>query len=322
MRPAQDVPSNKKMTLDQVLTFSFVTLMREKAAYGQWMLLCLVVVLLNLLPVGVFLLGIDFNNTLPFYAAPEAILEQLNGGAVITSVILLLVALLVDLVFAFYSGAWFYRVALDAQSGEERSFIERLGLGMKDLGKLVAPMILLGVFNIVCMVPYYIVDGVMTASGSDGLSGLALIFYAIGMFGSFFLAVKLICAYGLILVENYGVMDAFKESFTMTGGRGWRIFGYSIVIGLLGILLALVTAIPLVAIWAVTFMTDFTPALLGAAIILTILFYLVMMVVQSGINANMTMAVYRGLRIEHSEDEPTGSGDFAPEPPKEDDVIL
>ena len=307
------------MTLDQVLTFSFSNIFRQAGAYGQWLLLSLIVVVINLIPVGAVLLGIDFSSSIPFYMSPESAFENVNAGMMGLAAVTFIIAILVDIFFAFYSATWFYRVGLDGYDGVKRSFGERIGLGFKELGPIAALTLLIGIVSFVILLPYLGINLLATFSQSAELESLSLLIYFITLPFVYFLSVKFSCAYGLILEEHKGIVESMKLSWQMTKGRGWRIFGYMFLIGLLAGLLIMCLLIPAVILWVITAVAEFTPALVGISIVISILTYMAMICVQYGITANMPIAVYKRLSIEHAEELPA-SPEEGSESVKTDDI--
>lgn len=319
MRPANEVHYSKKMTLDQVLTFSFSNIFKQVGAYGQWLLLSLIVVMINLVPVGAILLGIDFSSNIPFYLSPETAFENVNAGMIGLAAVTFIIAVLIDIFFAFFSATWFYRVGLDGYDGVKRSFGERLRLAFQELGPIAAVTLLIGIISFVILMPYLGINFLATFGESAELEALSLVVYLITLPFVYFLSVKFSCAYGLILEEHKGIMESMKLSWQMTKGRGWRIFGYLFLVGLLAGLLIMCLMIPAIILWVVTALAEFTPALLGISIVLSIITYMVMVCIQYGITSNLPIAVYKRLCIEHAEDAPA-LGDSETVAPKADDI--
>ncbi len=305
MRPAKEVHYTKKMTLDQVLTFSFSNLFKQFGAYSQWLLLSLIIVVVNLIPVGIVLMGIDFSGNIPVYAAPEEIFNNVDVGMIGLATVFFIVAILIDIFFAFYSSAWFYRAGLDGYDDIKRSFGERINVGFKDLGPVAAASLLIGIIVFAFMLPYLVTNMIGTLSENAVMEGISVVLYVIYLVAVYIISVRLSCVFGLILDGNEGVIESIKTSWAMTKGRFWRIFGYMLLIGILAGLLILVLVIPLVILWTVTAVANFTPALLGITIIFSIVGYMVMICMQLGISTSMPIAVYKLLCIEHAEDLPT-----------------
>ena len=318
MRLANEVPRHKKMTLDQIMSFSFSTLFKERSAYGQWLLLSMIVVVVNLIPVGIFIMGIDFSGTIPIYATSEEVFKNLNMGSMMAASLLFMVALLLDLVFAFFSSAWLLRLGLDAYDGVKRNFKERLGQSFKDLGKIIGPALLLGIFNFIVLLPYIVLSAMSDASQDTALLGASMLCYFLGVLVMVFVSVKLSCLFGLILDRDMPFMEALKLSFAMTKGRGWRIFGYKFLINILSGLLVFAIFIPAMILWAVTIVANFDASLLGASVVLSIIVYMVALCIQYGVSCNLPMAVYRCLEKEHSEDPEPEQQDQMPKPPTDD----
>lgn len=307
MRPAKEVHYTKKMNLDHILTFSFSNLFKQFSAYSQWVLLSLIIVVINLIPVGIVLMGIDFGGSIPVYAAPEEIFNNVNVGLIGLASIFFIIAILIDIFFAFYSSVWFYRVGLDGYDGVKRSFGERFKLGFRELPKVAAASILIALIVLAFMIPYIAVDFVSEATGSMFWAGLGVLLYVIYMVAAYTISIRLSCTISLIMDGEQGVIEAIKTSWAMTKGRSWRILGYMLLIGLLGGLLIVGLMIPAIILWVVTAVADFTPALLGITIIFSILSYMIIIGIQMGITTNMPVAIYKRLCIEHEEELPTAS---------------
>lgn len=303
MRIAKEVPRAKKMTVDQILSFSFSTLMKERAAYGQWMLMGLIIAIINLLPVGVFALGMDFNSNFSIWVEPERYFENINVSTIVAASILLLIAGLIDLVFAFFSTSWFLRLGLDAYDSVTRSFKERFNMAFKDLGRLIGPMILVGIFNFVVLLPYTITNTIAGINPDASMSDLSVGLYIIGLIVIYFVVIKITCLYGLLLDRDLGFVEAVKTSIQMTKGRWWRIFGYYFLVGLLSIVMGLIFCIIPIILWVVTGVSGFAAAMVGISVLLTVVAYVLMICASEGVSSNMQMAIYRCLEIEHSEDE-------------------
>lgn len=303
MRPAGEVAYNKKMKLDHVLTFSFSNLFRQKASYGQWLLLSLIVVIINLIPVGVMLLGFDFNSSIPFYSSPESAIENVNAGIMGVAAILFLIVFIFDIFFAFYSSAWFLRTGLDGYDFETRTFGERISKCFSDLGPIAAVTFLLGIINFVFMLPYLVTNIMVEVTGNESLAALSMLFYVVFLVIAYFINVKFSCAYGLILEQRKGVIESLKLSWEMTKGRGWRIFGYAFLIALLAGMLVFSIFIPVIILWVIAIVSEFAPAVLGITIVLSVISYMVAICIQYGISCNMPIAVYKRLVIEHEEEE-------------------
>lgn len=318
MRLANEVPRHKKMSLDQILSFSFSTLFKERSAYGQWLLLSMIVVVINLIPVGIFIMGVDFSGTIPLYATSEEIFKNINMGSMMAASLLFMVALLLDLVFAFFSSAWLLRLGLDAYDGVKRNFKERLGLSFRDLGKIIGPALLLGIFNFIILLPYMVLSAVSETNQDTGLMVAAMLCYFLGILVMVFVSVKISCLFGLILDREMPFMEALKLSIAMTKGRGWRIFGYQFLISLLSGLLVFAIFIPAMILWVVTIVANFNASLLGASIVLSIIVYMIALCIQYGVSCNLPMAVYRRLEIEHSEDPEPEQLDQTPKSPTDD----
>lgn len=319
MRPAKEVHYTKKMSLDQVLTFSFSNIFKQVGAYGQWLLLSLIVVVINLIPVGAVLLGIDFSSNIPFYMSPETAFENVNAGMMGLAAVTFIIAVIVDIFFAFYSTTWFFRVGLDGYDGVKRSFGERIQITFKEMGPIAALTLLIGIISFVILLPYLGLNLLATFGESAELESLSMLVYFISLPFVYFLSVKFSCAYGLILEQHKGIVEAMKLSWQMTKGRGWRIFGYMFIIGLLSGLLILCAMIPAGILWIIAALAEFTPALLGVSIVISIVTYMVMICVQYGISSNMPIAVYKRLCIEHEEEVPV-LNEAGAETDKTDDV--
>jgi membrane-anchored glycerophosphoryl diester phosphodiesterase (GDPDase) len=303
MRNAKEVPRAKKMKVDQILSFSFSALIKEKAAYGQWMLMGLIIAIINLLPVGVFALGMDFNSNFSILVEPERYFENINVTTIVAASILLLIAGLIDLVFAFFSASWFLRLGLDAYDSVTRSFKERFNMAFKDLGRLIGPMILVGIFNFVVLLPYTITNTISGINPDPSMVSLSMGLYFIGLFVIYFVVIKISCLYGILLDRELGFVEAVKTSIQMTKGRWWRIFGYYFLVGLLSIVMGLVFCIIPIILWVVTVVSGFAAAMVGVSVLLTVVAYVLMICASEGVSSNMQMAIYRCLEIEHSEDE-------------------
>ncbi len=314
MIEAKSVPFEKRMTLGKVISFTFGKFFKEIAAVGQWLLLMLGVALLNALPIGLIAVSIDWKNAyLPVMGLPASPFDTANMGLLISGCILLLVVLIFDIVFAFYTTAWFNRLGLDAFDGNKRVFGERFNLAFKDLWRLVAPLLLLSLVGIIAMIPYYIVNAMNTMNAvstmmmetSQPSSPLEIIFYILGMIVAYYVSIKTTAVYG-ILLENpeMQVMDCFKQSFAMTKGRGWRILGYMISLGLLLVLAFIALFIPGIIVWVIAGVTQFNIGVTGFAVVVTIILYLVLFALSAGIQGMFVAAIYKYLVIEHSEDTP------------------
>ncbi len=303
MRIAKEVPRAKKMKVDQILSFSFSALIKERAAYGQWMLMGLIIAIINLLPVGVLALGMDFNSNFSILVEPERYFENINVSTIVAASILLLIAGLIDLVFAFFSASWFLRLGLDAYDSVTRSFKERFNIAFKDLGRLIGPMILVGIFNFVVLLPYTITNTIAGINPDASMSNLSVGFYLIGLIVIYFVVIKITCLYGLLLDRDLGFVEAVKTSIQMTKGRWWRIFGYYFLVGLLSIVMGLIFSIIPIVLWVVTGVSGFAAAMVGVSVLLTVVAYVLMICASEGVSSNMQMAIYRCLEIEHSEDE-------------------
>lgn len=319
MKLANEVPRVKRMSVDQILSFSFSTLIKERAVYGQWMLMGLIIAIINLLPVGVFVLGMDFNSSFSILQEPERYFENINMTTIAVASILLLVAGLVDLVFAFFSASWFMRLGLDAYDSVTRSFNERFGMAFKDLGRLIGPMILVGIFYFVVMLPYLVTDVMANMNPDLSLKGLSLILQFLYYVITYFVLIKISCLYGLLLDRELGLVESVKTSIQMTKGRWWRIFGYYFLVGLLLIVMGLVFCILPIILWVVTGFSGFAPAMVGFSVLLTVVFYVLIICFSEGVSANMQMAIYRCLETEHSEDDTLQATDAALNSPENSD---
>lgn len=321
MIEAKAVPFEKKMTVGKVVSFVFAKIFKEISAVGQWLLLTLLVVLINIIPLALLVFSIGASAAyLPTGGSSMNPFENANLSLLIPAAILMLVVFVGDIVFGIFSTAWFNRLGLDAFDGIKRVFGERFKLAMKETWRLIAPILLLSLVGIIIMIPYYIVSAMDSANAvmtMDYVAGpfsspLATLFYFAGMIGAYYVSIKTVASYG-ILLENpeMQVMDCFKESFAMTKGRGWRIFGYYITFGILLVLLFIGLIIPIVIVWVVVSMTEFNIGVTVVAVVLSTLLYMLILAFATGTQGLFTAVVYKYLMIEHSEDLPTevGSGD-------------
>ncbi len=326
MIEAKAVPYEKKMTVGKVVSFVFAKVFKEFSAVGQWLLVTLLVGLVNAIPLGLIIASLGFNaQYIPTTGAYGNPFENANLGLMVSGAILMLVVLIADIVYGIFTIAWFNRLGLDAFDGIKRVFGERFKLAMKETWRLLAPILLLALFGIVIMIPYYVVNAVDTANVTMNMaygeapflsafslifsSPLATIFYFAAIIATVYISVKTVAVYG-ILLENreVQVMEGFKKSFEMTKGRGWRIFGYAVALVLLLILVYLAVVILFVIIWFVVGVSGFGTGIIAIAAVLSILIYVTFISFVVGARGFFTAAVYKYLMIEHSEDLPPEVG--------------
>lgn len=309
MIEAKAVPYVRKMTVGKVISFTVAKVFKEIGAVGQWALLLLLMFLINLIPIAlIFISIIGSFSYLPALSAASNPFQNANLALMIPGAVLMLLVIVADIGFGIFSLAWFNRLGLDAFDGEQRIFGDRFKLAMKETYRLVAPVLLLGLSGLIAMIPYYISDAMDTASGmatgSGALSsGWSTLLYFVGLTISYFISVKTVASYGLLL-ENpeMQVMDCFKESFAMTKGRGWRILGYYICLGLIILLFYVALAIPAVIIWVVVAATDFSIGVMVIAVVLSVILYMIIMAFGSSAQGMFTAGIYKFLMIEHTEE--------------------
>lgn len=309
MIEAKAVPYEKRMTLGKVISFTVAKVFKEITAVGQWILLMLLMVLINLIPMALIVISIMGSfSYLPALGATSNPFESANLALMIPGAVLMLLAIIADIGFGIFTLAWFNRLGLDAFEGQKRAFGERFKLGMKETYRLVGPVLLLGIFGLLAMIPNYIVSAMDIGSGISGdmapfTSPLATLFYFVGLCVSYFITIKTIAAYGLLL-ENpeMQVMECFKASFAMTKGRGWRILGYFICLLIIIILVCLALAIPGLLVWLVVLATDFSVGVTVIAVVVSIVLYMLMIAFGSGVQGMFTAGVYKHLMIEHTEE--------------------
>lgn len=309
MIEARAVPYQRKMTLGKVLSFAFASFFKNITAVGQWMLLSLLLIIINVVPLALIVFSIMGSSTyLPAIESMGNPYENANLALMIPGAVLMLLVLIIDIGFFIFTSAWFNRLGLDAFEGKKRIFGERFKLGMKDTYRLVGPLLLLYILGWISMAPSYIVSAIDVGNGMNGdvmpfTSPMAALFYFIALVLMYFVIVRTIAIYG-ILLENpeMQVMDCFKESFAMTKGRGWRILGYMISLMIITSLAGGALFVPFIMIWFVPALTNFNIGITVVAILLSIIFYMVVIAFGTGTMGMLTAGIYKFLMIEHTEE--------------------
>lgn len=309
MIEAKAVPYQRKMTVGKVISFTFAKVFKEINGVGQWILLMLLVALMNLIPLGLIMFSImGTYSYLPALGSVPNPFENANLAFLIPGAVLMLLVFIADIGFGIFSLAWFNRLGLDAFDGEKRLFGERFKLAMTETYRLVGPVLLLGLAGIVAMIPYYIssaVDagGSLVSDPAPVTSGLTRIFYFVGLCISYYISVKTVASYGLLLEKpELQIMECFKTSFDMTKGRGWRILGYYICLGILVFLLCLALIIPGIIVWVVAAVTDFNIGATVIAVVLSSVLYMLLLAFSGAAQGMFTAGVYKFLMIEHTEE--------------------
>lgn len=301
---AKEVPRHKRMTVDEVLSFSFKSAMKEFSALSLWILMCLLVFSVNIGLVFLWVKAVDSGGTLPIWAVSESrFVDTLTNNWVLYGVMGLLLILL-DIYFALFSSAYFFRLGVDHRDGKKRSASERLSLAFSESVKLLPAYLLYFVISLGVMTPYLLVAGVDVFMGKTGESGLSVILNLLGSIVSMVIAVRFFCWYIIILVEDSKTIAALRKTFDMTGGRFFRILGYSILISLILGLIGLVAVIPFIILWVFIAASDFQMAFVSIGLFLSVVGYAVLIAFSAAINANSQVAVYYALNRENEPDLP------------------
>lgn len=304
MIEAKHVPRHRKMTIDEMMAFCFKSLPKQFLNGIWWLVGLVLVALLNIAAVFFAVYLFDSNSTIP-------LLAFLDSGSLpdldmpfISGFILTLLLLAVDFIYALFATAYIYRLGLDAGYGTQRSFGERLSLAYKEGWALAGVGGLYVLMVILMMTVSLVVTFGATFTDLYWLLGIQILFELVSTVALYYFSVKLSCWIPLIIEEGYTTFEAWSMSFAMTKGRGWRIFGYQILIGLIVGIGAMLMLLILGGAGVGLILADLNGFISALGGILVTLAYFAFIAVVTLVDVNLSVGIYNALDREHTEDLP------------------
>lgn len=290
------------MTVDEEMAFSFKVLPKQFLNGIWWLLSLILIVGLNGAALIFMVSLIDDNSTIPFYAMLDSGYMPDLDRYLVFGLLTLLILLVIDFVYCIFATAYVFRLGIDGWNGQERRFGERLSLAYREGWALAGVG---GLYVLAVIVMMGVSFGVTFASVFTDLNWILIIqigFNFVSTIVMYYISVKLSCWIPLIMEEYYGTFEAWRMSFNMTKGRGWRIFGYQILIGLVvglgitffGLILGFI-GVALIA-------AGESPLLVAPGIILIAIAYFGALVTIFLVDANTLVGIYYSLVREHTED--------------------
>lgn len=302
MIEAKQVPRHRKMTVDEVMAFSFKVLPKQ-FLNGIWWLLSLFLVIILNIAAAVFIISIfDSNSTIPLLAMLDSGYMPDLDRYLVFALLMGLILLALDFIYSLFSTAYIFRLGIDAWHKQERTFGERLALAYKEGWALAGVTGLYAAAVTVITVISFVVTYTSVFTDAYWILAIQIVFNFASSVVMYYLSVKLSCWIPLIMEEYYGTFEAIRVSFAMTKGRGWRIFGYLILIGLIlgfGVAFA---GLMLGGIGVLLIAISESPFVVAPGIILILIAYLGAILIVSLGEINTTVGVYYGLLKEHTED--------------------